>query len=472
MRWALLQQIGAQGVNFLIFFVLASLLDPSDFGFVGLASVWIAFLSAFSEGGFGAAVVQRSVISPGHLSTTFSINIATGVVLTLLGILLSWPAAWFYGEPGLQPVMAVLSLGFLIRALGLTQNALAQRELRFRQLALRDVLSNLFGGSLGIASAYGGYGVWSLVVLTISTGALSSALSWRITEWRPRWRDVSIDCARDLWGYGSRMLGFNVFKSLVQNADRLIIGYLLGARALGLYSFAHKLVIVPVATVVGAFGSYLFPRLAQLQNQGDALRRYYLSVNALILQLILPGVVLVTLTADTFVVPLFGEQWADAVVVIQILAVTAVSQAIFGPTGQLMKARNRPGWLLAWSAAFTALTVFALWVGSGWGLVGTAVGLSAAHVIGLPVQLIIANRLARLRSADAVREWAPSLGASLLAGLVLWALLSAGPADPVNVHSVAAVLFAALTYVCALAGFDREFRDTLMRFIRFHRFGW
>ena len=177
MIWSVVQQIGGQVATMIVYFALAALLPPRDFGLVGMAGAWLAVLNAFCETGFGAALIQREQLRGEHLSSTFAVNLAMGAALTLLGIALSYPAARFFSTPDLQPVMAVLSLAFLMRAFGLTQVALAQRELRFRALAVARRVGERAGRVRGLALALAGYGVWSLVGMTLVNGLVCDR-SW------------------------------------------------------------------------------------------------------------------------------------------------------------------------------------------------------------------------------------------------------------------------------------------------------
>ena len=91
--WSITQQAGRQGTNYVVFLVLALLLSPEHFGIVSLGASWIAATSVFAELGFGAALVQRKDVTPGHLSTTFAINTALGAALTVAGVGLAGPLA-------------------------------------------------------------------------------------------------------------------------------------------------------------------------------------------------------------------------------------------------------------------------------------------------------------------------------------------------------------------------------------------
>jgi O-antigen/teichoic acid export membrane protein len=461
MIWSVVQQVGGQTTTMVVFFVLAALLPPTDFGLLGMAGAWLAVLNAVCETGFGAALIHRDDLRREHLSSTFGINILVGVALTLLGVALSWPAATYFRTPALQPVMAALSLGFTVRAFGLTQMALAQRELRFRALALRDLLSSVVGGTVGLGLAVAGYGVWSLVGMSLVSALIGTIMLWRVAHWRPRAAELSRRAVAELWPYSSRLLGFNLFKAIGQNTDRLIIGPLLGVHALGIYTFASKAVIFPVTMFVGALGVYLFPRVARLQHDRPAVRAVYRAVLIAVLNVVLPGLATLVVLAPA-VVPLLGDRWGEAAPVIQVLAAAALAQAIIAPVGQLMKGFGRPGWLITWSIGFTLLTGLALWVGTAWGLVGASVAYVVAHLTALPVILWVGRRLTGLGPVELARIlWLPAAGSAVLAaGLALAARYTGDWGRPAL---AVAALLAGAVYLTALARLNPEFAALVVK---------
>jgi O-antigen/teichoic acid export membrane protein len=392
-----------------VFLLLALLLTPRDFGVVSLAASWIAFLSVFGELGFGAALVQRPKLEPGHLSTTFALNVGAGTALTVIGVMTAGPLARFFHTPAAAPVFVALSFGFLLNAPGLSQAALAQRELRFRDLALRDTVSALVGGTVGVSLALLGWGVWSLVAQTLTTAATATVLLWRLSPWRPRRSEVSWERARELWGYSSKIFWFSVFKYFAQNGDRLLVGYLAGPVALGVYAFAFRLVVSPVATVSGAIGNYLFPRFARLQEDRAAVAAVYLRATGALETAVLPALALAAVIAPAGIPLLFGARWAEATILVQLFAFVAGAQVMISPVGQLMKALDRPAWLFAWSVFFTALTLGLIAAGSRAGLPGIGTGLVAAHLVGVGVAAAISIRLLGLRWRDLARSAVPGV---------------------------------------------------------------
>ena len=444
--WAVAQQAGRQSASYLVFVVLALLLTPHDFGIVSLAASWVALLSVFGELGFGAALVQRSEINSGHLSTTFVLNLVAGAALTLIGVAIAGPLARFFHAPEAAPVLVVLSAGFILNAPSLTQVALAQRELRFRQLALRDTAAAIVGGVTGIVLALSGWGVWSLVAQTLTTTLVGSALLWRLSSWRPRAAEVSLARAGELWGYSSKIFWFNVFKYFAQNCDRLLVGYLAGPILLGVYTFAYRLVVSPVATSIGAIGNYLFPRFARLQHDRPAVREVYLRTTGAVTTVLLPALALAAVIAPLAVPAVFGSRWAGGVILVQLFTVVAAAQLLISPAGQLMKALGRPGWMFAWSVFFTAITLGLLAVGSTRGNDGIGAGLALAHLVGVGVAGTLIVRLLGCRWSDLAR--AASHGLILAAGtgaaaLALVTLLPAPGTARLVLAVVAGVLISA-----------------------------
>jgi O-antigen/teichoic acid export membrane protein len=161
--WSAIQNWGTQGISFLVFLLLARLLKPEAFGLVSLAEVFLAFVRIFLDQGFSAAIVQRKELEPEHLNTAFWINLGISLLLTLFGIAFADTVATFFKQPELIPIIRWMSLSFFLSAFSQIQSAILQRKFRFKALATRCLIGAFIGGIVGIAMAFFGYGVWSLV---------------------------------------------------------------------------------------------------------------------------------------------------------------------------------------------------------------------------------------------------------------------------------------------------------------------
>ncbi len=462
MLWSIAQQIGRQGSNLLIFFILALLLSPSDYGIIAMAVAWIAFISVFSEMGFGAALIQKQNIGSKHFSTIFFLNIGSGVFLTLIGIILSWPSALFFKTPAVQPIMAVLSVSFVINSFSLTQMAIAQKKMKFRALAIRDISASLIGGIAGITFAWLHFGVWSLVIQRLTASVIGAVLLWTMSKWRPVLKGISFQYVKELWPYSSKIFAFNIFKYFAQNSDKLLIGYFLGPIALGLYTFAFKIVVFPINSVLGAIGAYLFPKFSRIQEDLDSVKSIYLYVNKLKSGIISPLIVIAALSSPILIPLIFGQKWAPAIPLIQILAIVALAQSLIFPVGQLMKALNRPGWLLVWSIFLASITSILIWLGTYQGIIGSAVGLSIAYILVIPIGFFITLKLIHISFKNILKTLLPSITAALLMGLLLRFVLKSEMLL-IDFRVIVGLIFGVVIYLIILTWLDKAFMKTVYR---------
>jgi PST family polysaccharide transporter len=421
----MVQQVGRFLLAAIFYFAIVSFLKPADVGVLGIATVWIAFLGVFFDLGFGAAIVQRREIDDRHLATVFFVNLAVGALLFLAGAALSWPLSSFMRVPAAQPVMLVLSAGFIISALSTVQAAIAARYLRFRALALRDLVGVVAGGVIGLMLAWAGMGVWSLVAQSLATSLIGTILLWKLSPYRPRLSDWSVTALKDLWGFSSRLFGVTVFKYFVQNADTLQIGYFFGAVRLGLYSLANKAVTQPIGAIDAGVGSFLFSRAARLQDQPSRLADLYTTAYKGLNYLVLPFVVAAGVWGGLIIPAALGSEWQGTGLVFVYLAVMGVAHPPMTPVGQLMKALGRPDWFLWWSIAFSVVTNAALLVGAQFGFQTALAALASAYIAMLPPALFIVSRLLPGALPRILRAVGPSYVppisfALVLVGLKLW----------------------------------------------------
>ncbi|HWN19656.1 MAG TPA: lipopolysaccharide biosynthesis protein [Gemmatimonadales bacterium] len=463
--WSIVQPVGRQGTNYIVFVVLALRLSPEHFGIVALATSWIAAVSVFAELGFGAALVQRKEVTPAHLSTTFAINTTLGAALTAAGIALAGPLTRFYDVPASRVVFQMLSLSFLLNAVSVTQMALAQRDLRFRDLAVRDMGASVVGGVIGIVLALMGFGVWSLVAQVLLTALVGAVILWHISPWRPRLADVSADSVRELWPYSSRVFGFNLFKYFSQNLDKLLIGYLAGPATLGLYTFAYRMVVYPVATLSGALGNYFFVSFSRMQHDLGRVRGMYFRTGRAQAALLLPALAAIAAAAPSAVPLVFGREWSAAIPFVQVFCVVAAAQALMGPVGQLMKSLDRPGWMLNWSVGFTALVLIGIAGGSNWGPIGIASGVALAYTVGLGICAFLAARLLEVGSGQLAAATAPAVLLSGIVGAAMLLILQWGQGAS-GVRLAAAALAGMVAFWIALPRLDRTAWESIVQVLR------
>lgn len=389
--WSIFQQLIRQAFVATFIFVLARRVTPFEFGLVGIANIWNNFLTLFLELGFCAILVQRKVITPALVASGFALNILFGAGLMLATMVFSGPITALMKAPEAQPVLFTVSISFLVTGIVSLPIALAQRAFRFKELALRDCVAQSVAAGVGIVLAFAGFGVWAVVANSLLVNLVYLALTWRLSPERIDFRAVRREALQEVWGYGSKVFGSTGLKYFFRSADSILVGVLFGPEKLGLYNFAQRVTAAPTKAIQFGLASYLFPKASEVQENTTALREVFvLSFKVLNYLLLTFSVFLVTIGAD-LLIALFGEQWRPAIQLIRTLVLIQLLAPAVVPLSELMKAVNRPNWLLWWSVLVTVLTLSSLGVASFFGFESSGIALAIAWALTAPILIWIAR---------------------------------------------------------------------------------
>ncbi len=419
LRWKFLSETTILISRIAIAIVLAHLLTPREFGIAGMVLVVANLVVSFADLGVGNALVQRRAIDDRDRSTMFWLSLAAGAFFTVVGISCSFAIARFYGEPSVKPLFMVFSLAFVLTSVSATHRTLLYRAMDFRRLELRNVAGVVAGAAAGFAVAALGLGPWALIVQSLTLIGVSTVLLWLLVPWRPRFV-FSREVARQLGSFGIRSLGASLFTISNTISDKLLVGRFLGATPLGVYTLAFNTVLMPLTRIVVPIGQVFYPAISRLQDDHEGLGRTWLRMNRMVVAVFAPLMLGILLTAPDLVPIAFGDRWAKAIPVLQILALGSLAQALQSLNPAVLQAVNRPATALRFSIATFAVSLLAYAVGLHWGVLGVATGFAVANTIlavaygGLTARVIRVRFLVFCRSQLGVAQAAAAMAAAML----------------------------------------------------------
>ena len=375
-------QAGNLALRLAFLAIMARLLDPEDFGLVAMVTVVAGVYGIFTSAGLSSAAIQKATVTNEQISTLFWINILVGMVLILLCSATAPVLVAFYHEPRLFWVTVAIGTGFLFSAAGVQHSALLQRQLRYVDLTVIDTLSLLVSYVLGIGMAVSGFGYWALVGSTITLPAVNTALMWVIGAWIPGMprRGVSI---HSMLRFGGTITLNNLVVYIAYNFDKLLLGRVWGADALGLYGRAYQLIDVPTTNLHSAVGGVAFSALSRLQDDPVRLRSYFLKGYSLVISMTVPISLFGALFADDIVLVVLGPKWTDAAAIFRLLTPTILVFGIINPTGWLLQSVGLHLRSLGIALVIAPLVIAACLIGLPYGPSGIAFAFSAAMLLWL-----------------------------------------------------------------------------------------
>jgi polysaccharide transporter, PST family len=418
--WAVLDRWVTRALTAVIFIILARLLTPEEFGIVALALVIRNFLGVFIDQGFSEAIIQMPELARPYANTAFWTAIATGLLLTLVTIgTAPFVARDILANAAVAPLLRVLAVSLLLTALSSTQSALLQRDLAFKELAIRRIVAQFVAGIAGVVAAFLGAGAWSIVLQTVLQGGIGAAILWRYSDWRPA-LEFHAATFRLLAVFGVSMVGIDILNVVQQQGDNFLVGRSLGAAALGIYALAFRFYFVIVDITMSSMSSVALSTFARVQRDLFATRRVFLSGTRLTTLVALPFFAGMAIVAPEMISVLVGDKWDAAAPVLRALCPSGLILCLTYLDRSLIVALGRPRLALGVTAVGVALRLIGYVMGVQFGVVGVAVGLSVASIVFWPCRLMV---LRRLTGVSLVRYSRQLRSAAVCSGVMVLALL-------------------------------------------------
>ncbi len=390
--------------------ILARLLTPTDFGVVAIALVFITYADAVTDLGVAQALV---FLPPARRRTDAALMVCLAVAGTFVAIaILAAPVATaFFGHPEATGMFRVLSLSLLLRATGQVPDALLRQRLRFRPRTIAELNRSFAQAAVSVVLAFLSFGPWAIVDGYLVGCAVCSAMLWLFAGYRPSrdfWR-LRGSGLRRLLAFGAPAAGTAFLLCLVFNIDYLIVGRLLGARALAYYTLGFRIPELIIISAFNVISVVAFPVFSLVHHDQERLHGGYLfGLRVQAIYGVGAGVGL-AMAAPMIVHVLFGPQWGPTVVPLEALAIYAAFRALGLGPHDAFRGIGRPDLLVKLSLLRLAVVAPALLIGAGFGIDGVAWAQAAAALPLAVVMQVVASKVLGIRLGQISRALQPAL---------------------------------------------------------------
>jgi len=321
--WGFIDNIAGSGISFLVGLALARLLSPSEFGIIGMITIFIAISNSMVESGFSNALVRKLDSSDKDYNTVFIFNLVVSLLLYLLLFLIAPSISRFYKEPLLVDITRVIGLVLIFNALGVIQHTLLVKAVDFKTQAKVSFIASLGSGIIGIGMALQGFGVWSLVAQQVSRQLLNSLFLWIFNKWRP-FPQFSKQSFRELFSFGSKIMVSGIIDVTYQNIYYLIIGKFYSSTQLGQYTRAEQFKNIFSQNLTSVVQRVSYPVLSTIQNEEKRLQTTYRKIIKTTMLVTFSLMLGMAATAKPVILILIGEKWLPAVMYLQIICFAAM----------------------------------------------------------------------------------------------------------------------------------------------------
>lgn len=375
--------------------VLARLLSPAEFGLVALSNLILTFFQLFTNLGFSGSIIYKQEEDRTVLSTLYLLNIGLGALIFGVIQLAAPTIAAFNHEARLGPVLRLSSFYFLIVYLGQLYLFLMEKELRFRTIAITEILGTVLGTFTTLALAYRGMHELSLVIGQLVGQGLRTTLQvvFGHSLFRPRLA-FAFSRVREHLQFGLYNLGDGVLGFVQANYDNLFIGFILGNEMLGFYTLAYQLGVYPITKLNPIILQVAYPVLARMQHDNAELKRSYLKILDILSYCNFPLLAGLFITADSIVPLLYGPGWDATVDLIHLFVFVGMLLCLSHPLFTLAFTKGKPNLLFYLNLVTLVVKVpLVYWLGRQYGVMGAATAFLLATAFNLLVNFAIVHYL-------------------------------------------------------------------------------
>ena len=380
-------------LNLLITFILARLVSPAEFGIIGMITVFTGFAIRFVDFGFSAALIHKKDIDKKDINTVFTLNTAIGIILSVLFFMIAPLIANFYDKPILTILTQSFSIIFLVTGLSGVNRALLTKQMDFKLNTIISVISLIVSSGIAIVMAFFGYGVWSILFKILSQEIINTVLYFLMFPVNQK-LEFSKKSFDSMFVMGRNVAGESTINYWSRNADNLLIGRMIGSEALGLYSKAYSIMLLPLNNISRVISKVMFPSFSLIQNDKIQIKNLYLKTTKLIAFITFPMMAGLAILSEPFVLATFGKDWIEMAPLISILSVLGAFQSILSLNGVIYYSLGKSHLAFKLTIVFSIINVIGFYVGIKLnGLLGLAITYTAIGIVGTIPNFYFAGRL-------------------------------------------------------------------------------
>lgn len=321
--WSGIERFSTLFIQFVCTIFIARVLTPSDFGLIGMLTIFVSIAQTIVDSGFGQALVRKQTISTIDYSSVFYVNLALGVILYIILYLCSDYIALFYNMPDLARISKIIFLVIPINALSLIQYTIFQRNINFKILSKITIYSSILSGGIGILAAFKLQNVWALVIQNILLYFFRTLFLWIRTDWYPQLK-FSFSSIKEMFTFSINLLFAGLISNIFNNIYSLVIGKFYTPTDLGYYSQADRIQKIPSTSITEVIQRVTFPILSTIQDDKQRLKDSYRKIINMTLFIIAPLMLFLAAIASDLFDLFLTEKWKIASHYFKILCFTGI----------------------------------------------------------------------------------------------------------------------------------------------------
>lgn len=309
-----------QLLNLLFGIILARLLDASDYGMIGMLTIFSAIASALQEGGFVSALTNRKDTAHKDYNAVFWFSTLCGIVLYILLFFASPMIAKFYNTPELIPLSRISFLSFVISSLSIAPRAYLFKNLKIKETTIISISSLIVSGIVGITLAANGFAYWGIAIQSVSFVTIMTILNFYFSRWKPSF-EFDFRPIKEMIGFSSKLIITNIFNIINNNLFSVLLGKFYSEREVGNFTQANKWNGMGHTLITGMINGIAQPVFTSVVSDKERQLNIFRKLLRFTAFISFPAMLGLSLISKELIVITITEKWLPSAYILQILCI-------------------------------------------------------------------------------------------------------------------------------------------------------
>lgn len=361
--WSAADALLGQGVTFIVGLVLARLLSPDEYGLIGICLIFTTVLNGIVDSGFSNALIRKKNVTDEDYNTMFTTNMAISIVLYVLLFISAPFVSDFFHRIELIALVRVTGLILFLNALSITQVTILTKNIDFKTKTKASLVSAIISGVIGIAMAFMGYGVWSLVTQQLSKQLLYTLCLWVLNKWWPKFTFYK-DSFKYMWGFGWKLLASGILNNVWNQLYQVVIGRCYTSSTLGHYTRANECASIFSSNLTTIIQRVTFPVLSELQDDKKKLLASYRKLIKVSMFVTVICMFALGAMAEPMIYSLIGPQWHQAATFLPFICITMSLYPLHAINLNMLQVQGRSDLFLYLEIVKKIITLIPIFIGA------------------------------------------------------------------------------------------------------------
>ena len=319
--WSAVGAFLGQGISFFVGIVLARLLSPSEYGLIGICTIFTIILTGVVDSGFSNALIRKKETTNNDYNTMFITNMVMSILLYVGLFLISPLIANFFGKPELVWLIRVMGIILIFQALSITQVTILTKRIDFKTKAKASVVAAISSGVIGIGMAFAGYGVWSLVAQQLTNKLMYTICLWLLNKWWPKVK-FSLESFRYMWGFGWKLMVSGLLNNIWNQLYQVVVGKFYSPATLGQYSRSKEYANLFSANITSLIQRVTYPVIAEMQDDPQRMISGYRRIIKTSMLVTAATMISMGAVSEPLIYCLIGPQWHEAATYLPLICIS------------------------------------------------------------------------------------------------------------------------------------------------------